>query len=149
MDETIQKVLTSLEAEADEQTLLVIRRSYEQARSEIDCLACGVCCGVFSVVLEDEDIERFRAYCGLAKQDFIDQYLIWDEEYRELVFKDKPCRFQKDNACACYDQRGKACRAYPYFDELELPLNFEKIAPSYELCPLVRRTLDLIKESSR
>lgn len=84
--------------------------------NEINCLECANCCKSISPTLYDKDIERLAKTLKLKPSEFIDKYLLIDEE-NDYVFQQTPCPFiDAENYCMVYESRPKACREYPHTD---------------------------------
>jgi hypothetical protein len=82
-------------------------------RIELDCLECAACCKGNRVVLEDEDVERFKSAgrAELARPPYAKR----DDGQIVLVLrKDKNCRhLGTDNKCGIYSFRPSACSTFP------------------------------------
>jgi Fe-S-cluster containining protein len=113
-----QKIYKQFLQKADKNTVLKqLPDLHEEAFSKIDCLQCANCCKNFSPRFKTPDIKRISKYLKMRESDFIDKYLVVDEE-GDFVANTKPCPFLgSDNYCSIYDQRPSDCHRFPYTDE--------------------------------
>jgi Fe-S-cluster containining protein len=84
---------------------------------DLDCLECGACCKDNEVVLDDADVERFRAggRPDLAKPPYTRKK---DGTLYLRLLKSKDCRhLESDNKCAIYALRPEACSSFPMASE--------------------------------
>ncbi len=90
---------------------------HEDAFAKIDCLQCANCCKHYSPRFKTPDIERISKHLKLRESEFIEKYLVVDED-GDFVANAKPCPFLGvDNHCSIYEQRPSDCRRFPYTDE--------------------------------
>ncbi|MDX1652933.1 MAG: YkgJ family cysteine cluster protein, partial [Brumimicrobium sp.] len=81
---------------------------------KIDCLKCANCCKTTSPIFRDVDIDRLSRRLRISSSEFIDRYLIMDNEM-DYVLKISPCTFlQEDSTCSVYEDRPLACKEYPH-----------------------------------
>ena len=115
----------------------IVHGLHVEAFDKFDCLACANCCKTIGPRLRDKDIERLAKHLKLKTKDFINQYVLTDED-GDFIFKGHPCPFlMNDNYCMVYENRPKACREYPHTDRKRfyqiLPLSHKNC----ETCPVV------------
>lgn len=90
---------------------------HEEAFSRVDCLQCANCCKNYSPRFKTPDIKRISRHLRMRESDFIDRYLVVDEE-GDFVVKSLPCPFLgADNFCSIYEERPSDCRRFPYTNE--------------------------------
>ncbi len=95
----------------------VIDEYHEEAFENISCLNCAACCKNYSPRFKTPDIKRISKFLKMKEGDFIERYLLLDEE-GDYVVKTKPCAFLGvDNACSIYDVRPSDCSRFPYTNE--------------------------------
>ena len=108
---------------------------------EIDCLKCANCCKTAGPLLQSADIARLSKRLKIQEKVFVDRYLKIDEE-GDFVFQSMPCPFLlEDNACSVYEDRPKACRAYPHTDQKGQLDIFDLTRKNARICPAVSRIL--------
>jgi Fe-S-cluster containining protein len=84
----------------------------------LDCLACGACCRDNRVVLDDDDVARFRraGRADLTKPPYARRAS--DGRLVLTLRKDKACRhLGRDNRCGIYELRPEACSSFPMGSE--------------------------------
>ncbi len=88
-----------------------------EAFSKIDCLQCANCCKNYSPRFKTPDIKRISKHLGMKESEFIEKYLLVDED-GDFVANAKPCPFLgNDNFCSIYEIRPSDCVRFPYTDE--------------------------------
>jgi Fe-S-cluster containining protein len=110
---------------------------HDEAFSKIDCLQCANCCKNYSPRFKSPDIKRISKYLRMKEGEFIDKYLIQDNEGDYVV--------KSDNFCSIYEHRPSDCQRFPYTDEdvfFKRPLITLKNAT---FCPAVYYVLEKIK----
>ncbi len=85
--------------------------------TEFDCLACGACCRDNEVVLDRDDMKRFReaGRPELLKKPWTRRH---DGKVILTLGKDKRCHhLRRDNMCKIYEIRPAACSVFPVASE--------------------------------
>lgn len=99
------------------QLLKVLPDLHDEAFEKIDCLDCAACCKNYSPRFKGPDIKRISKHVGMRETEFIDKYLVMDNE-GDYVANIRPCPFLgADNFCSIYDKRPSDCERFPYTDE--------------------------------
>ncbi len=119
---------------------------HEAAFSRIDCLQCANCCKNYSPRFKTPDIKRVSRLLGLRESDFIDKYLVVDDE-GDFVVNRKPCPFLgADNFCTIYEERPSDCRRFPYTDEDVMIKRKELTLKNSAFCPITYYVLEKLIE---
>ena len=115
----------------------IVHQLHDEAFDEFDCLDCASCCKTIGPRLTNKDIERLAKHLKMKLSDFINQYILTDED-GDFVFKEHPCPFLlPDNYCLVYENRPKACREYPHTDRKRFYQILELSHKNCETCPVV------------
>ena len=115
---------------------------HEEAFEKIDCLQCANCCKNYSPRFKMPDIKRISKYLGMKEGDFINIYLVQDNE-GDYVTKSKPCPFLgADNYCDIYEARPSDCHRFPYTDEDVLLKRPVITLKNSTFCPIVYYVLE-------
>ncbi len=115
---------------------------HEEAFTQIDCLQCANCCKNHSPRFKQPDIKRIAKYLGMKEGEFVQQYLVLDED-NDFVNKQLPCPFlETDNTCRIYDVRPSDCARYPYSDEDVFVKRTSLTATNSAVCPAVFSILE-------
>ncbi len=83
-----------------------------------DCLTCGACCRSNEVILEREDVNRFKKS---GRDDLLKRPLVRKGANGKItlaLLRNKDCRHMgSDNRCGIYEIRPNACRHFPVGSE--------------------------------
>jgi uncharacterized protein len=113
---------------------------------KINCLECANCCKTISPAMTDSDVRRMASITRMRVPDFIDTYLLLDNE-EDYVFRKSPCPFLgDDNYCLIYESRPRACREYPHTDRKRFYQILDLTAKNSKVCPAVFNILEELKK---
>ncbi|MDP4662393.1 MAG: YkgJ family cysteine cluster protein [Salibacteraceae bacterium] len=111
IDKTLKRLKTKKEADR------LVNDLHHEVFEKIDCLNCANCCKTTGPLLTSKDISRVSSRLKMKEQEFIATYLRIDED-QDYVFNTMPCPFLlEDNYCSIYEDRPRACRAFPHTDQ--------------------------------
>lgn len=120
---------------------------HEQVFTETDCLACANCCKTTSPIFYQTDIERASKVLKIKPGQFVEQYLIIDED-NDFVLKSSPCPFLNDeNYCRIYEDRPKACREYPHTNRKKMIQVLDLTYRNTLVCPAVLEIVERMKHT--
>ena len=120
---------------------------HEEAFSKIDCLQCANCCKNYSPRFKTPDIKRISKHLMMRESEFIEKYLIVDEE-GDFVANTKPCPFLgADNYCSIYEQRPSDCHRFPYTDEDVFIKRQQLTLKNSNFCPITYYVLEKLIET--
>ena len=112
--------------------------------SEYDCCKCGNCCRVYSTVLHMDDMDSISKHLGLAREDFMQKYLVQSVEGYEIK---APCCFlEEDGKCQIQDCKPEECRDFPHTDKPGRLGSLLGVLSFAEECPVVFEILQRLKE---
>ena len=145
-----QKLYKQYLERADKNTVLrQLPALHEEAFSKVDCLQCANCCKNYSPRFKTPDVKRISRHLNLRESDFIEKYLVVDED-GDFVARTKPCPFLgTDNFCTIYDERPSDCRRFPYTDEdviIKRPVLTQK---NLSFCPITYYVVEKLMESGK
>jgi len=127
----------------------IVQELHVDAFSTFNCLDCANCCKTIGPRLTDKDIERLAKHLKMKTSDFIEKYILTDED-NDFVFKDHPCPFLlPDNYCVVYESRPKACREYPHTDRKRFYQILTLSHKNCETCPVVFEIFEELKQRNR
>jgi len=119
---------------------------HEEAFAKIDCLQCANCCKNYSPRFKTPDIKRISKVLGLRESEFIEKYLLVDED-GDFIVNTKPCPFLgADNFCSIYEDRPSDCRRFPYTDEDVIIKRKELTLKNSTFCPITYYVLEKLSE---
>ena len=111
-----------------------------------DCLSCANCCKTTGPLFTLADIERIAKHLKLKPQQFIDKYLLIDED-KDYVLQTVPCNFlDTDNTCFIYDVRPKACREFPHTDRKKFQQITDLTLKNVAICPAAYNIVEAMKK---
>ncbi len=118
------------------------------AFNEFSCLDCANCCKTIGPRLIDKDIDRLAKHLKMKPSEFIEKYIVIDED-GDFVFNSHPCPFLlSDNYCMVYESRPKACREYPHTDRKRFYQILNLSHKNCETCPVVYGIFEEIKKKT-
>lgn len=122
---------------------------HEEAFSKIDCLQCANCCKNYSPRFKTPDIKRISKYLKMRESEFIEKYLVVDED-GDFVANSKPCPFLgADNYCSIYEQRPSDCHRFPYTNEDVFIKRQQITLKNSSFCPITYYVLEKFLESNK
>jgi Fe-S-cluster containining protein len=115
---------------------------------DYDCCKCNNCCKTYDIRLNQKDITTISEYFGQAENDFIEKYLIPDNEDAEyFMLKNKPCYFlDVDGKCRIYQCRPTVCREFPYTNKPDRLYIMLGMLEFMEDCPVVYEIIERLKK---
>jgi len=123
-----------------------VHKLHEDAFTRFDCLDCANCCKTIGPRLTLKDIQRLAKQLKIKSGDFVERYVIEDED-GDFVFNQRPCPFLlPDNYCMVYENRPKACRNYPHTNRKRFYQILELSHKNCETCPVVFEIFEQLKE---
>lgn len=119
---------------------------HAEAFATIDCTKCANCCKNYSPRFKTPDIKRIAKFLKMKEGDFIDRYLVIDEE-GDYVVKSTPCPFLDEaNLCTIYNERPSDCARFPYTDEDIMVKRQSLTLKNSTFCPIVYYVLERLIE---
>lgn len=141
-----KKFLLSLKKKDPRKVDDAFHQMHDEVFEEVDCLTCANCCKTTSPIFYQTDIERVAKALRMKPGDFIDKYLLVDED-NDFVLKSSPCPFLDDeNYCSVYDDRPKACREYPHTNRKKMVQVMELTFKNTLVCPAVLEIVERLKK---
>jgi Fe-S-cluster containining protein len=116
----------------------------KEESSKIDCTQCARCCKGLTITPSSQDIKRLADYLEIEPLQFRLKYLKKDHE-GDLVFKQRPCPFLKQNCCSVYSARPQTCRSYPHLEKSHMAGRGWHIVENTLVCPIVFNVYERIK----
>jgi Fe-S-cluster containining protein len=114
-----------------------INNVHDKVFEVVDCLKCANCCKTTGPLLTSMDIGKLSRRLKIAEKDFFNRYLRVDED-GDFVFQSMPCPFLgSDNYCSVYEDRPKACRAFPHTDQKGQMDIMHLTRKNAKICPAV------------
>ncbi len=122
---------------------------HDGAFSRIDCLQCANCCKNYSPRFKTPDVKRISRHLKMRESEFIEKYLLVDED-GDFVVNSLPCPFLgTDNYCTIYDERPSDCRRFPYTDEDVIIKRQALTLKNSTFCPITYYVLEGLLEGKK
>ncbi|MBT8325040.1 MAG: YkgJ family cysteine cluster protein [Winogradskyella sp.] len=123
----------------------IMQELHDAEFRKTDCLECANCCKTTGPLFTDKDISRIARHFKMKPSDFIDTYLILDEE-NDYVLQAVPCTFLgDDNYCSIYEVRPKACREFPHTDRKKFQQISNLTLKNVAICPAAYNIVEAMK----
>jgi len=122
----------------------VVKNISTEVATGIDCTQCANCCKALVVAPDFRDISELAQHTQISTLDFKKKYMKKDTD-GDLVFKQKPCPFLKNNKCSVYSSRPQLCRNYPYLDKGNFLASLGRVLGNVYVCPIAFNTFELLK----
>lgn len=97
------------------------------------------------MVLKNE-VTKIANLIGISKEQFIEKYLIFDNEENKFIINKKPCPLLKNNQCEIYDIRPLDCKSFPHLGKDAFLSRLIGVIENYSVCPLVYNVFEKLKE---
>ena len=138
-----QKKYKQFLARADKNAVLKkLPDLHEEAFKNVNCLDCAACCKNYSPRFKTPDLKRIAKHLKMKEGDFIEKYLLLDDE-GDYVVRSKPCPFLgNDNYCSIYEVRPSDCARFPYTDEDVILKRQSLTLKNSTFCPIVYFVLE-------
>ncbi len=145
-----QKIYKQYLQKADKNKVLkLIPHLHEEAFAKIDCLTCANCCKNYSPRFKTPDIKRISKHLRMRESDFIEKYLVVDNE-GDFVVKSLPCPFLgADNFCSIYDERPSDCRRFPYTNEDIIVKRQSLTLKNTSFCPITYYVIEKLIDAAK
>lgn len=124
----------------------IVHELHYQEFDKINCLDCANCCKTISPAIYESDIRRMSSSLRMKAFEFIDEYLLKEED-ENYIFRKTPCPFlDDDNHCKIYDSRPRACHEYPHTDRKRFYQILELTAENTKICPAAFNIVENMKK---
>ena len=141
-----KKYFTKLKNKPPKNLDYVMEELHDEEFSKTDCLTCANCCKTTGPLFTNIDIERISKHLKLKPQQFIDQYLVVDED-KDFVLQSVPCTFlDNENYCMIYEVRPKACREYPHTNRKKFNQITNLTLKNTAICPAAYNIVEEMKK---
>ena len=133
-----------LEAQDPDEVDERVNRLFEEIDAEIDCMECANCCKMQSPVIRESELWNISDYFDMDPETFKENYLDFDGE--QMIMKQNPCAFLRNNICTIYEFRPADCASYPHLDQRGIVFKLSGIMGNYSVCPIVFNVIEKLKK---
>lgn len=142
-----KKYFAKLKKKKPKRLDLLVHNLHDKEFEQTDCLTCANCCKTTSPIFTEKDIARIAKHFRMKELQFINKFLVRDED-DFMVLKNAPCTFlDADNSCSIYDVRPKACSEYPHTNRKKFLQLTGLTFKNTEICPAVYTIVENLKMS--
>jgi hypothetical protein len=121
-----------------------VNRLFEEVDTEIDCMECANCCKKQSPIIQESELWNISDYFQMDPETFKEKYITFDGD--QMIMKQNPCIFLKDNLCSIYEFRPFDCASYPHLDQRGIVFKLPAIMGNYSVCPIVFNVIENLKK---
>jgi Fe-S-cluster containining protein len=118
----------------------------EEISAEIDCMKCANCCKKQSPVIRESELWNISDYFNMDPESFKETYLTFDGD--QMIMKQNPCPFLKEDLCTIYEFRPFDCSSYPHLDQKGIVSKLSGIMGNYSICPIVYNVIENLKRET-
>ena len=137
---------TKLKKKPPKQIDYIMQNLHDAEFEKTDCLQCANCCKTTGPLFTDKDIARIAKHFRLKPQQFVEQFLMVDED-NDYVLQSVPCTFlDTDNYCSIYEVRPKACREFPHTDRKKFQQISNLTLKNVAICPAAYNIVEALKK---
>ncbi|MCX6553387.1 MAG: YkgJ family cysteine cluster protein [Acidobacteria bacterium] len=122
---------------------VVVRETTDEVWRHIDCQACGRCCRLDVVTVDDNDVARLARRLDITPAEFTQRHVKMVMGEQSMVTG--PCPFLKGNSCSVYEDRPTACSDFPFLHSPGFRHRMLVLIDFSSLCPVVLNTIEVLK----
>ena len=139
--------LRSLKRRSSKKVDRIAQELHRDVFQIVDCTRCANCCRKLRPALSDEDIDRIANFLHQTREQFITDFLEWDERQLQYWIRSTPCPLLGvDGKCTVYDVRPQTCMEYPHTDKDDFVFSTISRANSALVCPAAFAIVEEMKE---
>ena len=113
---------------------------------DINCMECANCCKTMTPTFNKADIKRISAHLAMEPKEFVDKWLIKEEDSGDMVNKTQPCQFLDGNKCGIYEVRPADCAEFPHHNKKPFDAYNETFINNLPHCPATLTLVDRLKK---
>ncbi|MCD6012072.1 MAG: hypothetical protein K0Q79_1934 [Flavipsychrobacter sp.] len=114
---------------------------------DVNCMECANCCKTMTPTFTKKDIKRISAHLDMQPKEFIDKWLMKEEDTGDMVNKTQPCQFLVNNMCSIYEVRPIDCAEFPHHNKKPFDLYNETFKNNLPHCPATLTLVDRLKKA--
>ncbi len=138
--------LDKLDKIVPEDMPVLVKKADAQVWKEVNCMDCANCCKTMTPTFTKTDIKRISAHLEMKPKEFVEKWLIKEEDSGDWVNKTQPCQFLVKNKCSIYDVRPADCAEFPHHNKKPFDLYNETFKNNLIHCPATLNLVDKLKK---
>jgi uncharacterized protein len=143
---SLSAFLDKLDVLVPEDLPVLVAREDAAVWRDINCMECANCCKTMTPTYTKADIKRISAHLDMKPKEFMDKWLIKEEDSGDWINKTQPCQFLADNKCSIYEVRPADCAAFPHHNKKPFDLYNETFKNNLIHCPATLSLVDRLKK---
>ena len=113
---------------------------------EVNCMECANCCKTMTPTFTKADVKRIAAHLEMKPKEFMDKWLVKEEDTGDWINTTQPCQFLKDNMCTIYEVRPADCAEFPHHNKKPFDLYNDTFKNNVIHCPATLILVDKLKK---
>jgi len=115
---------------------------------DVNCMECANCCKTMTPTFTKKDVRRISTYLGMQPKEFVDKWLIKEEESGDWVNKTQPCQFLdlSTNMCSIYEVRPDDCAKFPHLTKKKMVDYMHVHRQNLAYCPATYKMVEKMME---
>jgi len=113
---------------------------------EVHCMECANCCKTMTPTFTKADVKRISAHLDMKPKDFMDKWLVKEEDSGDWINTTQPCQFLVDNKCSIYEVRPEDCAQFPHHNKKPFDLYNDTFKNNLIHCPATLTLIDRLKK---
>ena len=113
---------------------------------DVDCTKCANCCKTMTPTFRKADVKRISEHLGMKPKEFVEKWLVKEEDTGDWVNKTQPCQFLKNNKCSIYEVRPKDCADFPHHNKKPFDDYNQTFIDNLQHCPATFQLIDRLKQ---
>ena len=138
--------LDKLDDLVPEDMATIVARTDATVWRDINCMDCANCCKTMTPTFTKADVTRISRHLGMQPKEFIEKWLIKEEDSGDWVNKTQPCQFLSENKCTIYEVRPKDCAEFPHHNKKPFDLYNETFKNNLIHCPATLTLVERLKK---
>lgn len=114
---------------------------------DINCMECANCCKTMTPTFRKADITRISAHLNMQPKEFVERWLLKEEDTGDWVNKTQPCQFLVNNKCSIYEVRPKDCAEFPHHNKKPFDAYNDTFTNNLTHCPATFTLVERLKEA--
>jgi Fe-S-cluster containining protein len=144
---SLSAFLDKLDKVVPEDMPVIVEKADAIMWKKVNCMDCANCCKTMTPTFTKTDISRISAHLDMKPKEFVDRWLMKEEDSGDWVNKTQPCQFLDGNKCSIYDVRPRDCAEFPHHNKKPFDLYNDTFKNNLIHCPATLDLVDRLKKT--
>lgn len=144
--DSLSAFLVKLDDIVPEDMPALVAKADAEVWKEVNCMECANCCKTMTPTFTKADVKRISAHVGMKPKEFMDKWLVKEEDSGDWINTTQPCQFLKDNMCSIYEVRPVDCAEFPHHNKKPFDLYNDTFTNNLVHCPATLTLVDKLKK---